>query len=141
MEDKELIEKMLGDIEKKDKDAKDLLDNISETRLTSLKETIGEILSQIEFRENLHNEMMSDLETLKSNINNMMTSLPTASLEGQKAMVEFQKQIVEADQMKVTEKLNNFRDIATLKKELREIIREFREKETRSNLLGDLLKD
>lgn len=140
MEDKELIKKMLGDIEKQDDQAKDVLDNLSESRLTSLKETIEEILEQIKFRESLHTEMLKDLETLKSNINNMMSQTPT-SLEGQKAMVEFQKQIVEADQMKVTEKLNNFRDVAQLRKELREIIREFRDKETRANMLGDLLAD
>jgi hypothetical protein len=43
--------------------------------------------------------------------------------------------------MKVQEKLNCFRDIALLKKELREWISEFREKETRADLLNELISE
>ena len=142
MEDAELAKKMLADLEdNRDKEAKNLLEGLNETRLTSLRESIEEIFEQIKMREKLHTEMMNDLETLKSSINNMMPSTPDPSPEFQKAVVEFQKQLIDADEMKVQEKLNCFRDVALLKKELREIIREFRDKETRADLLGGLLSE
>ena len=43
--------------------------------------------------------------------------------------------------MRFEEKLNCFRDVAELKKELRELIRELREKEKRADLLGDLISE
>ncbi|MBD3164148.1 hypothetical protein GF323_03040 [Candidatus Woesearchaeota archaeon] len=142
MEDAELAEKLLGEIGKKkdlgSKRTKDLLDTLSSSRITSLKEAISEIQSQIEFRENLHKEMLDSIEELKSTINNMT---PPMTAENAKVIVEFQKKLVAAEEMKINEKLNCFRDIAQLKKELREWIREFRDKENRASLLGDLLSD
>ena len=67
-------------------------------------------------------------------------SASSGSAEFQKAEVEFRKKIIEADEMKVQEKLNCFRDVALLKKELRELIQEFREKESRASVLGSLLE-
>lgn len=146
MEDAELVKKMLSELgnkdnydsSKADNDTDNLLDEINETRMISLKEAIEEITGQISIRENLHNEMLGDIEKLKSSINNMT---PSMTSENAKVIVEFQKKIIEAEEMKVQEKLNCFRDIAQLKKELREWIREFRDKEKRANLLGDLISE
>lgn len=141
MEDAELVKKMLSDLEKKkssnSKKTGDLLEGITETRITSLKEAIDEIQVQIDFREKLHLEMLGNIEELKSMINNMT---PTVT-EDAKLIVELSKKLVEADEMKIQEKLNCFRDIAQLKKELREWIREFRDKENRASLLGDLISE
>ena len=145
MEDAELVKKMLAELESKknstsskNKPADDLLDEISETKMVSLQEAIDEITAQISLREKLHEEMIGDIEKLKSTINNMS---PSMTAENAKVIVEFQKKLIEAEEMKVQEKLNCFRDIAQLKKELREWIREFRDKEKRASLLGDLLSE
>lgn len=142
MEDAELAKKLLQGIGKKkaETDTEDLLNDIKDTRTASLKEVIDEILDQIKLRERLHKEMMDDIEKLKSSINNMTMSL-TPSPDNMKVMVEFQKKLIEAEEMKVQEKLNCFRDIAQLKKELREWIKELGEKEKRASLLGELLSE
>ncbi len=133
---------MLGNLEKsvpsKGKKAEDILEGIKRTRTVSLKEAINEIVEQINLREALHKEMMTDIEKMKSAINNMT---PEITAEDAKAVIELQKKLIEAEEMKVQEKLNCFRDIALLKKELREWISEFREKETRADLLNELISE
>jgi DNA integrity scanning protein DisA with diadenylate cyclase activity len=143
MEDAELVKKMLSELEKKENlsssdSPEKILDEISKTKTVSLREAIEEITAQIAFREKLHSEMMQDIESLKSTINNMT---PAMSADNAKVIVEFQKKLIEAEEMKINEKLNCFRDVAQLKKELREFIREFRDKETRADLLGELISD
>ncbi|HLD29562.1 MAG TPA: hypothetical protein VJC03_04420 [bacterium] len=146
MEDAELVARMIQELEKTEKrttkaaeETDTLLKTISESRIGSLREAIEEITLQIRLREGLHAEMLQDIESLKSGISNMM-SASSGSAEFQKAEVEFRKKIIEADEMKVQEKLNCFRDVALLKKELRELIQEFREKESRASVLGSLLE-
>lgn len=145
MEEAELVKKMLSGIEKKknldSSETDSLLDNLKEARIISLKEAIEEITSQIEMRQELHNEMINDIENLKSSINNMMPQVPNPTIEFQKAMVELKKKLIEAEEMKIKEKLDCSRDIAMLKKELREWLREFRDKEKRAGLLGELLSE
>ena len=143
MEDAELVKKMLGEMGKKGNSKKkdnpeELLDDLNKSRTVSLEEAISEITAQIALREHVHGEMLNDIEKLKSAINNMT---PTMTAENAKVIVEFQKKLIEAEEMKIQEKLNVFRDIAQLKKELREWIREYRDKESRNSLLGDLLSE
>jgi hypothetical protein len=146
MEDAELVKKMLKGINQNEKnnkkgiEAEALLDDIAQSRTTSLKEAIDEIAEQMKYREKLHKEMIDDIEKLKSQINNMILQVPVSS-ESVKVLVEFQKKLIEAEEMKTKEKLDCFRDIAQLKKELREWIREFRDKEKRASFLGELLSD
>ncbi len=142
MEDAELVKKLLGEIEKKGNlpksNPESLIEGLNQSRTTSLKEAIAEIGAQIELREKMHKEMLDDIEDLKSKINNMT---PPMTADNAKVIVEFQKKLVEAEEMKINEKLNFFRDVAQLKKELREWIREYRDKENRASLLGDLLSE
>ena len=140
MEDAELVKKLLSDLDKKkgSKKPEDLLEGITSTKITSLKEAISEIQEAIDFRQKLHIEMLGNIEELKSAINNMT---PAMTAENAKIIVEFQKKLIEAEEMKINEKLNCFRDTAELKKELREWIREFRDKENRASLLGDLISE
>ncbi len=142
MEEVELVEKMLSGIGKpknsSSKNAKDLLDGMSESKMLSLKEAVSEIAEQIKMREALHKEIMADIESLKSNINNMT---PALTADNAKVIMEFQKKLIEAEEIKVQEKLNCFRDISLLKKELREWIRELRDKEKSASFLGDLLNE
>ncbi|MCK5283303.1 MAG: hypothetical protein KAK00_07885 [Nanoarchaeota archaeon] len=145
MEEAELVKKMIGQLENKQnsrkKNPETLLKDINETRTVSLKEGINEILNQVRMRESLHEQMMGDLENLKSSINNMMPQGSSATAEFQKTMTELRKKLIEAEEMKIQEKLNCSRDIALLKKELREIMKEFRDKEKRATLLGDILAE
>lgn len=144
MEDVELVRKMIDELEKKCSSnkkirAESLLEGITKTRMFSLQETIDEIREQIKIREDLHRKMLENIENLKSSIHNMMPQMPTPTIEFQKAMVELKKKLIEAEEMKIKENLDCFRDVALLKKELREFLREFRDKEKRASLLGELL--
>jgi hypothetical protein len=142
VEDAELIKKMLSGLSQEEttnRETTELLDEMNEKRVVALRDAITEIQEQIKFRQKLHEEMMKNLEELKSSINNMIPSIPHPTFEFQKFMVEMRKKLVEADEMKVKEKLDCFRDIAQLKKELREWLREFTEKEKSASFLGELL--
>jgi len=139
LEESKLFKNMLDELENKGNSAEMLLDSISETKMASLREAVDEISEQIKVREKLHSEMLSDIEKMKNAISNMMPPDNYASAELQRAIVEFRKKLIDAEEIKVQEKLNCFRDIALLKKEMREIIQEMREKESRASLLGDIL--
>jgi len=116
-----------------------LLDDITHTRTVSLKEAILEIQDQIDERKRLHNAMMEMIDQLKLSINNMMPPITGKNPEFGKAMIEFRKKLVEAEEMKIQEMLNCSRDVADLKKELREWIREVKDKENRASLFDEML--
>jgi len=121
--------------------AGNLLKGMSETRTFSLKESIEQINDQIKERMHLHGDILLTVEELKLSINNMMPDVNQHNPEFSKPMMEFKKKLVEVEQMKIEEKLNCSRDIADLKKEQRELIREFTEKEKRATFLGDILTE
>lgn len=148
MEDAELVKKMLTELgNKKDydntkaSDSGKLIEDINEIRIGSLREAIKEISEQIELRESLHNTMMEDLRKLKASINEMMPQFRNPEIEFSKGVTDLKKKLIETDESIVEEKLNCFRDIALLKKEMREVITEYREKENRASLLDNLISE
>ena len=53
--------------------------------------------------------------------------------------VKLKTKQIELDEKKIQEKLNCWKDIAALKQELREHLREFKEKESRMEMLDELM--
>ena len=89
---------MLDELENKGNSAEMLLDSISETKMASLREAVDEISEQIKVREKLHSEMLSDIEKMKNAISNMMPPDNYASAELQRAIVEFRKKLIDAEE-------------------------------------------
>jgi len=120
-----------------DFEAEDLLGSLEGIKSTSLKEAIDDLNSMIDERQELSAEIFTDLEKMKVDMSNLIFQLnpETERLE----IMNLKKRIFDFDELKVQEKLNNFRDIALLKRELRERQKEFTERESRSGVLDELL--
>jgi len=121
---------------KKPGDVEDIFKAIQDERISSIKQSIEEIEELIEQRKKLTDSMFGDIEKIKLSISN---ALPSTATPGSDVEMELRKKLVEADEAKVQEKLDSWRDIATLKKEMRELTKELREKESRISMLDTLL--
>lgn len=124
----------------KDKAGKeDLFKGLQDEKLASIKELIADIQTLMVQREALHKEILRDVDQVKMDINNFVSSLGDSTNTKEQLMLR-QKQ-VEIDEVKIQEKVNKWRDVAELKKELRERFREFKDKEARVSMLDDIFKE
>jgi len=122
----------------------DVLKSIQAEKLASFQGTVDDINVLIQLREQLFSEIMNDLEKIKIEVSNVLaetSNRPRADLETIKERLELRKKLAEVDAMKAEEKLNRWRDIAALRKELREWVKEFTEKEGSTGLLDKILKE
>ncbi|MBU1199180.1 MAG: hypothetical protein KKF46_00545 [Nanoarchaeota archaeon] len=101
---------------------KDMQDN----KLGSIKEVIDDIHNLIEERKKLRDELFEDFEKAALKVNNFLTEKQD-DLKSEE-IIELKRKIIEIEETKSQEKLNAWRDISALKKELREHLREFKEK-------------
>lgn len=129
-------------------EASEMFKNISKEKLEPIKEVIQEVEFLISNRADVHNEMNQAIDKMQLEIDNFLIGLPqinvidtNPNLGGElvKAMAEFRKMKIELEQIRLDEKLNYWRDVAQLKRELREYAREFKEKESKSDLLDSLI--
>ena len=120
-------------------DVNSLFKDIQGNKLGSIQEVIDDINDLIQKREMLNGEIFTDIEKIKMDINNFVLSLGDEMNKAEQLNMR-QKQI-EIDEVKINEKLNMWRDIALLKKELRERIRDIREQEGKETMLDSILED
>ena len=111
--------------------------DLQDKKLGSIKELIEDIQSLIQERKKLRDEIFNDLENISIKINNFLAEKQD-ELKPEE-LVEIKRKIVEIEEAKAQEKLNAWRDISNLKKELREHIREFREKKDGINALESMI--
>lgn len=118
-------------------DAEAMLAGLSDIKVTSLRDAIDDIKTMVAEREDLHQDIFTDLEKMKTDMSNLIFQLnpETDKLE----ILNLKKRLFDFDELKVQEKLNKFRDIALLKRELREREKEFTEREGRAGVLDELL--
>jgi len=111
--------------------------DIQDKKLNSIKEVIEDIQNLIEERKKLRDEIFNDLENISIKINNFLTEKQDEL--SPEEIVEIKRKLVEIEEAKAKEKLNAWRDISNLKKELREHLREFREKKNGINALESMI--
>ena len=122
-----------------DNEVNSMFKDIQGNKMVSIQEVIDDINDLIGKREMLNTEIFSDIEKIKMDINNFVLSLGDEMNKAEQLNMR-QKQI-EIDEVKINEKLNMWRDIALLKKELRERIRDIREQEGKASMLDSILED
>ena len=133
----------------KDIDATSLFKNLSEDKVESVKEMVRDIEIMMINRKELNKEIIEHLDKVSLSLDNSILELRSAmnntnitnSVEVIKALSELRKEKVQLEELKSAEKLNFWRDVAMLKKELREHIKELREKESKSGLIDSLLEE
>ncbi|MEK6964405.1 MAG: hypothetical protein AABX70_08355 [Nanoarchaeota archaeon] len=104
-------------------------------KIVSLKELIQDIQNLIEERKKLQEELIAEMGKMQMSISNLLTQADISADE----KIKLKTKQIELDEKKIQEKLNGWKDIAALKQELREHLREFKEKESRMEMLDELM--
>lgn len=112
--------------------------DLQDKKLGSIREVIEDIQSLIKERKKLRDEIFQDLENITIKINNFLTEKQD-ELKPEE-LVAIKKKLVEIEETKAQEKLNSWRDVSALKKELRDHIREFREKRDGIDALESMIE-
>lgn len=115
-----------------------MIESLQGSKIENIKHAVDEIDSLILQRENLTKEIFRDIEKIKIDINNFISSL--ADPTNTKEQLTLRQKQVEIEEMKLQEKVNSWRDVALLKKELRERIKEMEDKESRTNILDSIIE-
>ncbi len=125
--------------------AKEALDIFGKERVNSLKKSIHEIEQLIEERKKLSLEFIKEGDAIKSEINNLiLTNETTLRALGQSEALSEKNALrnkkIEISELQLNEKIDCWKDIALLKKELRIHEKELSEKEHRIRELNELLE-
>jgi len=118
--------------------------SIGKAKLDSLKELVVEIENLIKERTNLSGGFIKEGEKMKTNINNfLMENAPKGEDDSEFARerAELRKKQIDISELQLNEKIGCWRDIALLKKELRENEKQLNEKESRAEMLGKILTE
>ena len=118
--------------------------SFGKAKLDSLKENIIEINELIKEREKLSIDFVKEGEKMKSDIKNfLLENAPTGEDDSEFARerAELRKKQIEISELQLNEKVGCWRDIALLKRELRERNKELNEKESRATMLGGILNE
>jgi hypothetical protein len=123
-----------------------MLDVVGQERVASLKKAIHEIKQLVDERKKLSLEFIKEGEELKSEINNLILGNESTlrALGQNEGMIEknaLRNKKVEISELQLNEKINCWKDIALLKKELRIYEKELSEKEGRIKELNDILSE
>jgi len=123
-----------------------MLESVGQERIDSLKKAIQEIKHLVDERQKLSLAFIKEGEDLKSEISNLIIENESTlrALGQNEALVEknaLRNKKVEISELQLNEKINCWKDIAMLKKELRIYEKELSEKESRINELNDILRE
>ncbi|MBR9676932.1 hypothetical protein GOV04_02230 [Candidatus Woesearchaeota archaeon] len=116
----------------------DILKDIQEAKTITLKELIGEINTLVSERQHLSKTLLDEIEKISMAVNSVLVNARAVQPTPEHLKLEQKK--IELEELKLQEKLNCWRDIALLKRELREASKEFRGAESRSQLIDSLLE-
>lgn len=115
---------------------------IGKEKIESLQNAIKEIESLVKHRALLSKGINNDAEKIKSEINTFLMNQNEDSMDSdeRKERIALKNKQVEICELQLNEKVNCWRDVANLKKELRDKQRELTEKEDRMSMLDKILE-
>ena len=118
------------------------LSSISKSKVEALQTSVDEINELIEEREELSDEIFQEGEKTKTEINNFILANEKAdnSLEKEDALIGLRQKKVDMTELQLNEKVSCWKDIALLKKELRDKEQELTERLERAKALTDILE-
>jgi hypothetical protein len=120
------------------KEVSELLNDLQQNKVSLTKESVSDIQEQILLREQLHLQILDEMDKIKLQLSNVLLS--SSDIEEQEKARIRQKQ-VDIEQFKIREKIDKWKDIAILKKELRDRLKEFKETESKTQLMSELLEE
>lgn len=127
----------------KDEDHSDLIfKGLQESKLGTIQGVIDDINELIGQREDMSKLLLKDFDKMKMEVGTvLMQNQDHMKLNPEliKERLELRKKIVDLDEAKINEKVNSWRDVAMLKKELRESVKEFKESENSIDILDQII--
>lgn len=124
---------------------RDLSKDLGKEKTESLKQLIKELKELIESREDLSDEIFHEAEKIKTEINNFLLENQSSKFSDVDPRDEIREKgdlrhkKIEISELQLNEKINCWRDVAMLKKELRIYEKELSERESRQNTLNKLM--
>ncbi len=119
--------------------------SVGKAKVESLKDLVEEVNQQIAERQNLSAQFMREAEKMKREINNfLLESSPKNNQdmsEFARERAELRKKQIDISETQLNEKVGCWRDIAELKAELRERVKELTEKESRAEEIRKILEE
>jgi len=113
---------------------------IGQEKVESLKEMIVELDSLIEERQDLSKLIEAEVNKIKMDVENFLLENVATDTDGFRERNGLRQKQIDVSELLLNEKVNCFRDVAMLKRELRERKRELTEKEDRMQMLDGILK-
>lgn len=122
------------------------IETLGKEKIQSLRNSIGEIQKLIEEREELSQNFLDEGDEIKLEISNFLLENEKFSKNvNEKDFLTEKNSLrnkkIEISEFQLKEKIDCWKDIALLKKELRTNERELTEKESRLNELNEILKE
>ena len=118
-------------------------ESVGKVKVDSLKEVIQEIHDLIKERSGLSNTFVKEGESMKTKIGNFLSeNAPKGEDDSEfvRERSELRKKQIDISELQLNERVGCWRDIALLKKELREREQELNEKENRADMIGKILE-
>lgn len=124
----------------------DLSSGIGKEKVEALKKSIFEIKEMVVGRNKLSRQIFQEGEKIKTEINNYLienegVGVGTDSNDLIREKNDLRSKKVGISELQLNEKIGAWKDIALLKKELREYERELTEREERLNMITKILGD
>ena len=123
-------------------ETKDNFESVGKAKLDSLKETVTEIEKLIKERNILNENFINEGEKMKRDIKNfLLENMPKGEDDSEFARerADLRKKQIEISELQLNEKVGCWRDIALLKKELRDRTKELSEKLNRAEIFEHIL--
>lgn len=128
---------------------KETLQEFGKEKIESLKNSIQEIKDSIKEREKLSKDFVEECDKIKTEINNFLIENESYSSadfnsndrENTKEKNDLRSQKVDISKAQINEKINSWKDVALLKKELRDKEKELKEREARMNEINKILNE
>lgn len=118
--------------------------SVGKAKLDSIQSNLEELEGMIKERNTLSANFVKEGERMKGDIKTfLIENAPEGEGDSEFARerAELRKKQIEISELQLNEKVNCWRDIALLKREMRENLRELNEKKSRSDMLGKILTE
>jgi len=125
-------------------DTKNNFESVGKAKLDSLKETVVEIEKLIKERVSLSENFINEGEKMKRDIKNfLLENTPRGEDDSEftRERSDLRKKQIEISELQLNERVGCWRDIALLKKELRDQTKELSEKINRAEIFERILDE
>jgi chromosome segregation ATPase len=127
-----------------EKPEKSSFTDVGKEKIEALQKSIVEIHTMVKGRENLSKQIISEGETLKSEIEGYLKENEKFQIGGAditKEKNDLRHKKIEVSELQLNEKISCWKNITLLKKELREYERELTEKQERIKTLNKMMEE